>query len=830
MAASRGITFTFYGNTAPLVAGLKTADAAVAGTAARASTLGSRMYAASSKLQAVGFAAQRLTMPLAIAGGASIKMAIDFEDSISKMERLAGVGHSTVVKWQKEILKLGPEVAQSPKKLADALYFLASSGVPASEAMGVLKISAKAAAAGLGDVQTVADGLSSVLNVYGYKNISAAEAANTLTEAVKLGKGEADEYARVIGRITPVANQLKIPFKDVAAAMAAVTNQGLSASEAATGIRQAMIALQKPTKAGSKLLAEAGMSMQDIRNIAEKDGLLAALRKMRDLTGGNVEQFGKLFPNVRGLNAALMLTSEEGAEQVNEIFGKMQSSTGELDGAFKKASNTTKFKMTKALSNLQAAGIELGQSFLPLVEDLSDKVSDLADWFEDLDDSTRKWIGYAIIGAMVLGPVVRMMGNLGKVLSAFVNHPGILVLIGLVALGIYLYNNWQPFHDLIEKIKDIFTGDGMKEGIKAFTDGLDSGTKATEKQYDKMGFFQRRMYDVGSGFREFGDNWSSMTSMFEEKGGGDAWSGFLQNFQDGLDRIYGWLDSWGVVELFTGVWNYLWRLVESTMQIIGGVIRFFMGLITGNWTAAWNGLKDFFAGIWNGITLMWTYIWRGIVEVLGGALGVVWNIVKVVFGWIWDRVSWVGGLIKGAFTGAWDGLVSGLSWAWNAIQWLWGVIWGFITSIPGTISSGVSGAWDGLSGSFKSAVNSIIRGWNNLSFTMPSVNTPFGTIGGWTLDTPNIPLLAEGGIVRSATLAIIGERAPEVVFPTDNPARGFALLKQAGVALPSVAGSSKGGGASVSIVNHIVAVDPRDAAKKFGTQTMWDLKSNGVYG
>ena len=33
-------------------------------------------------------------------------MAVDFEDSISKMERLAGVGHGTVVKWQKEILKL----------------------------------------------------------------------------------------------------------------------------------------------------------------------------------------------------------------------------------------------------------------------------------------------------------------------------------------------------------------------------------------------------------------------------------------------------------------------------------------------------------------------------------------------------------------------------------------------------------------------------------------------------------------------------------------------------------------------------------------------------
>lgn len=59
----RSITFTFYGNTAPLVTSLKGADAAMAGTAAKASTLGTRMYSAGSKLQAVGFAASKLTPP-----------------------------------------------------------------------------------------------------------------------------------------------------------------------------------------------------------------------------------------------------------------------------------------------------------------------------------------------------------------------------------------------------------------------------------------------------------------------------------------------------------------------------------------------------------------------------------------------------------------------------------------------------------------------------------------------------------------------------------------------------------------------------------------------
>ena len=41
-------------------------------------------------------------------------------------------------------------------------------------------------------------------------------------------------------------------------------------------------------------------------------------------------------------------------------------------------------------------------------------------------------------------------------------------------------------------------------------------------------------------------------------------------------------------------------------------------------------------------------------------------------------------------------------------------------------------------------------------------------LGGKGFDVPNIPMLAEGGIVTSATLAMIGERGPEAVIPLDR--------------------------------------------------------------
>jgi phage-related minor tail protein len=74
---------------------------------------------------------------------------------------------------------------------------------------------------------------------------------------------------------------------------------------------------------------------------------------------------------------------------------------------------------------------------------------------------------------------------------------------------------------------------------------------------------------------------------------------------------------------------------------------------------------------------------------------------------------------------------------------------------------------------YKSIFNGIASLWNNsigqLSFSVPDW---VPGLGGKGFDVPNIPMLADGGIVRSPTLALIGEKGPEAVVPL-NRAGGF---------------------------------------------------------
>ena len=69
----------------------------------------------------------------------------------------------------------------------------------------------------------------------------------------------------------------------------------------------------------------------------------------------------------------------------------------------------------------------------------------------------------------------------------------------------------------------------------------------------------------------------------------------------------------------------------------------------------------------------------------------------------------------------------------------------------------------------KAVFNGIASAWNNsvgkIKFTVPSW---VPGVGGKGFDMPNIPMLADGGIVTGPTLALIGEAGPEAVVPLDR--------------------------------------------------------------
>ena len=118
-------------------------------------------------------------------------------------------------------------------------------------------------------------------------------------------------------------------------------------------------------------------------------------------------------------------------------------------------------------------------------------------------------------------------------------------------------------------------------------------------------------------------------------------------------------------------------------------------------------------------------------------------------------------------------LVAALVIAYNKFEGFRNVVdsvFRFIGSaIKGSIDL-IKGYFSTVLGFYKSIFNGIASAWNNtvgrISFKAPSW---VPGMGGKGFEVPNIPMLAQGGIVTSPTLALIGEgNGPEAVIPLNR--------------------------------------------------------------
>jgi len=279
----------------------------------------SNLAMVSQRMRTFGYlASATITAPMVLAGKSVMTMAKDYEFTIQKIVGLTGTAQSVVNSWSKDIQNMAKEFGRNPKELAEALYFIASSGIKGAQALDVLRNSAQAAAAGLGETQTVANYLTSALNAYRGTGLTATKATEYLVAGVREGKAEAEGFASAMGSVLPLASKLGMGLDQVAGSLAAVTLTGSTAAQAATYLRGMLNGLMKGSKGGAEALELAsgkieGMSAsyEDLRNILKTGGLMALMEKLKKLQ----EEYGesivsKVFPNIRAMLQIFSLTGK----------------------------------------------------------------------------------------------------------------------------------------------------------------------------------------------------------------------------------------------------------------------------------------------------------------------------------------------------------------------------------------------------------------------------------------------------------------------------------------------------------------------------------------
>lgn len=301
------------------------------------------------------------------------KLALAFEDGMSAVWTLTNQTREEVVAMGRELLKMGASSAQSTATMTKGLYDAVSAGVEVSQSLGFIKVAAETAVAGVTDVATSVDLLTSIVNSYRGQlgetlttTQRTQKASDILFMTMKYGKTTIGQMAGSMGRVTSIAAQVGVSLEQVGAGLAALTLAGLSTDEAITALRQVMVSVLKPSLEASEYAKSLGIDFSAAGLKAM--GLANFMRMVRDATKGNSEAMATLFPNVRAL-AGVMNLAGGGFEKFNEVLAENESSVGAAGEAYAKMAETSSHRIKQFTQTVTNFITELGTAFTEVAAD-----------------------------------------------------------------------------------------------------------------------------------------------------------------------------------------------------------------------------------------------------------------------------------------------------------------------------------------------------------------------------------------------------------------------------------------------------------------------------
>ena len=291
------------------------------------------------------------------------------------------------------------------------------------------------------------------------------------------------------------------------------------------------------------------------------------------------------------------------------------------------------------------------------------------------------------------------------------------------------------------------------------------------------------------------------------------WNGISTLWNEVLAPIFNWLiETFApvIISIVKGIWKVISTInggiidvIKDIIKGLAGLIDFIAGVFTGDWERAWNGIKQFFESIWDSFKdialatkeFIENHV-QALIDFLTNIVQSAWDFIKGILSGIWnwcdeniiepltdliddcynDIVRFSSNLwnnIKSIFSSVanWfkthvtDPIARFFTNMGNTIKNIWNGIWNAIKKVINSIIGGINGMIRGVC----SGVNFVIRALNKIHFDIPSWIPGLGgksfgfNIG--QISAPQIPMLANGGILTKPTLAIAGENGAEGVFP-----------------------------------------------------------------
>ena len=439
--------------------------------------LGTQMKEIGNKAKAVGSTmTQYLTVPLAAVGGASLKVTADFDSAMSKVKAVSGATGREFEQLRNKAKEMGEKTKFSASEAAEAMNYMAMAGWKTSDMLkGISGIMNLAAASGE-DLATTSDIVTDALTAFGlsasesshFADVLAATSSNANTNVALMGES--------FKTAAPAAAALGYSAEDTSLAIGLMANAGIKGSEAGTSLRAGLLRLASPTAEAKAAMEKYGITLTDANGkmLPFKNVMEQLRQKMSGLsetekTAALTAMFGK---NAFSGWAAVVNGSDK---DFNKLSGAISNCDGVSQKMADEMNNNLGGQLIILKSQLQGIAISIGDTLVPVMRKIVAVVQKVADWFNHLSESQKRWVVYIGVTVAALGPIIAVIGALAAAIGAIIAFAAPLAaVIGVIAAIVatvvafiaIIKNIPTAWKELKESAKNWW--EGMKADLQAF--------------------------------------------------------------------------------------------------------------------------------------------------------------------------------------------------------------------------------------------------------------------------------------------------------------------------------------------------------------------------
>ncbi len=451
----------------------------------------------------------------------AIGVVADFEQSIAKLGAISGASKDKLEALKQKAEELGKSTMFSASEVAEGMNYLAMAGYKTKDILASIGDVLNLAAIGQTSLAEASDIASNILSGFNLKASETTRVVDVMTATITNANTNIPELGEAMKYVAPQARALGVSLEETAAAIGVLSNAGIKASMAGTGLSTMLLRLSAPTGRAADAIKELGIKLFDANGkfVGLKNALLQFKEKLKGASQEIKAQYLTDIFGIETMKTALTLIDSVDSGY-DKLLAKIQKSTGLTKEKVKQMTDTFKMHLKELQSAFEGLLIVVGNDLLPaltkFVEWLTKATADVSNFYKENKELIKvigelaaalyavgktKAVIEAILGAQAVARIVAATKAVGSLKEAFLLLGGAIaklaktnaLLLALTAAitGVsYALDEWEGrIERLDEATKKVNQStDDFKKLVADLQAKMDGGKhiKATAEELEKL--------------------------------------------------------------------------------------------------------------------------------------------------------------------------------------------------------------------------------------------------------------------------------------------------------------------------------------------------------